>query len=359
MLGTALLLGCGHVVYKAPNHYGERFDFKRPPCHPAGEPPDDGRVAIRYLGAGGLAIRWRGQILLTAPFFSNYGFPRVPFGRLAPNRRAIWQGMQGIPPARVGAILAGHSHYDHLGDLPIVATDFAPRARIYVNDSGVKLLRHALGTRVESLEGSLGKPVPLTDASQHALPFRVFAVRSEHAPHFLRYHWAGGQVRGGFWEKPWEHLTLWHMRTGTTLSFVIELLDERGKVRYRLYYQDAASPAAVGAPPAATVDRHGFDLAVLCMPAYNLVDDAPGWLLGKLQPRHVLAFHYENFFHGLSDPLEFAPLLTDPLANAYLAHIDKALGEEARKPLGSVCGPSSRKWTMPLPGEWLSFQLVD
>src|SRR5262245_47394173 len=146
-LAALLLLGCGHVVYKAPNYACERFDFKNPPpCAAAGETtrPDGETVAIRYLGAGGLAIRWRGQILLTAPFVSNYGFPRVPFGRLKPDMDVIDEGMKNVPPAEVGAILAGHAHYDHLGDLPIVARQHAPRARLYVNDSGLKLLAHAL-----------------------------------------------------------------------------------------------------------------------------------------------------------------------------------------------------------------------
>ncbi|HEY7215321.1 MAG TPA: hypothetical protein VIC28_11860 [Thermoanaerobaculia bacterium] len=356
-LAAVLLVGCsGHVVYKAPNYACKPFDFKHPPACTAPDRTAAGgeEVAIRYLGAGGVAIRWRGEILLTAPFFSNYGFPRVLFGRLKPNGDAIKDGMAEIPPAAVGAILAGHAHYDHLGDLPIVAREHAPRAGIYVNDSGLNLLAHALGGRVKSLERSLESPIRLEDAAGRSLPFRVRAVASEHAPHFLRYHWAGGPVKRP-WTEEWERLRLWHMRSGTTLAYVIDLLGEGGAVRYRIYYQDAASGDHVGVP---REDGRPYDLAILCIASHNWVEDAPQALLGRLRPRHVLVAHYEDFFRrGKNRP--FVPLLTNRLANRYLVRVQDSLrgqGQLPAGPVGTVCGPSGAEWTIPLAGEEVRFQ---
>jgi L-ascorbate metabolism protein UlaG (beta-lactamase superfamily) len=352
-----LLAGCGHVIYRAPNYGCKPFDFRKPPpCDPAGETAATSGevVAIRYLGAGGLAIRWRGQILLTAPFFSNYGFPRVPFGRLSPQEEAIGEGMKNVPASEVGAILAGHSHYDHLGDLPIVAEHHAPRARLYVNDSGLKLLGHAFGNRVQSLERSLDAEIPLEDAEGQRLPFRVRTVASEHAPHFLRYHWAGGPVKHP-WTQPWERLRLWHMRSGTTLAYVIDLLDDRGTARYRIYYQDAASGDHIGVP---REDGRPYDLAILCIASHNWVEDAPQALLGRLRPRHVLVAHYENFFRR-GWPRAFVPMLTNGLANRYLGRVEKSLrglGRDPEGPVGRVCGPAGPEWTMPLVGEEVRFQ---
>ncbi len=356
-LAAVFLLGCsGHVIYKAPNHACEPFDFENPPCAAAGETmgPDGETVAIRYLGAGGVAIRWRGQILLTAPFFSNYGLSRVFFGRLKPNAAAIGKGMENVPPAEVGAILAGHAHYDHLGDLPVIAQNHAPHARLYVNDSGVKLLQHALGDRVRSLEGSLEVPTQLQDMSGRLLPFRVRAVRSEHAPHFLRYHWAGGQVKQP-WQGSWEDLRLWHMRSGTTLAYVIDLLGERNEVLYRIYYQDSASGDHIGVP---REDGRAYDLAILCIASHNWVEDAPQALLGRLRPRHVLVAHYEDFF-SRDEPRAFVPMLTNRLANRYLGRVQDSLRGQGRLPagpVGTVCGPSGAEWTVPLLGEEVRFQ---
>jgi hypothetical protein len=344
------------VIHQAPNYGCEPFDFRKPPCGVSGETagPSGEQVAIRYLGAGGQAIRWRGQILLTAPFFSNYGFPRVPFGRLSPDEDAIREGMKNVPASEVGAILAGHSHYDHLGDLPIVAEHHAPRAQIYVNDSGLKLLKHSFGSRVQSLEGSLEVPIQLADRAGQPLPFRVRAVASEHAPHVFRYLWAGGPVKEP-WTKPWNKLWLWHMRSGTNLAYVIDLLDEAGKARYRIYYQDSASGDHIGVP---REDGRPYDLAILCIASHNRVEDAPQALLGRLRPRHVLVAHYESFFRR-SGPRSFVPMLTNRLANRYLGRIEESLRQHARVPqgpVGRVCGPSGAEWTMPVLGEEVRFQ---
>lgn len=359
LLGAALLLGCGHVIRHAPN-YGDRpFDFKRPPsCSYSLEPvgPMGKTVEIRYLGAGGLAIGWQGETVLMAPFFSNYGLLRVPFGKLSPSESAIGRGMAEVPRS-TAAILAGHSHYDHLGDLPVVATEFAPRARVYVNDSGVTLLKPFLADRVESLQPSVGREVQLQDAAGRALPFRVHPLLSEHAPHIDHYLWGKGEVPGPP-RPPWTAVPIRALKAGTPLAFVIDLLGPRGEVRYRIYYQDAASGAGKGEPPETLLkDGHAFDLAVLCMASYNRVDRAPQSLLAKIRPRHVLAIHYENFF-SRNEYRRFAPLLTDRLANAYLKKVEDTLqGQDLRGPVGRVCGPSAKAWTMPLPGEVLHFQV--
>src|SRR5687768_18083725 len=47
---------------------------------PGGAGPEE--VFVRYLGAGGLYLEWRGTPILVGPFFSNPSFPRAYFGRL-------------------------------------------------------------------------------------------------------------------------------------------------------------------------------------------------------------------------------------------------------------------------------------
>src|SRR6476661_1930186 len=84
LAGIALCWGCGHIVRTAPNHPGAPFDFKHPPCPPAARPteplPAEGAVDIRYLGAGGLYVRWGDDSILLGPYFSNPGIFSVLFG---------------------------------------------------------------------------------------------------------------------------------------------------------------------------------------------------------------------------------------------------------------------------------------
>ncbi|HXU44871.1 MAG TPA: hypothetical protein VN783_05055, partial [Thermoanaerobaculia bacterium] len=98
-LSLAVGFGChGHVVRTAPNHPGAPFDFKRPPCPPAERPPESPvpAVDVRYLGAGGLYVRWGEDSILLGPYFSNPGLPSVLLGRWRADRAAIERGLAGI-----------------------------------------------------------------------------------------------------------------------------------------------------------------------------------------------------------------------------------------------------------------------
>lgn len=361
VLALLLLAGCGHVVYHAPNHPGGSFDFACPPCSPAVGEEAEGMVTVRYLGAGGLSIGWQGDVVLTAPFFSNYSLVRVGLGRFSADKEAVKQGLAGVPLDRVRAILAGHSHYDHLGDLPVVAEEHARAARVYVNRAGFNLLApYGLGDRLSSLEDRVGEWIWVTGADGGRRPIRFLAIRSGHAPHLFRYHWRGGEVKEPLTKK-WDGGSIGRLRAGTTLAFVIDLMSpDFQEVRYRIYYQDSASPAWMGEPPEFVLaDGRPFDLAVLCMASYNRVVDCPASLLGAVRPRHVLVTHYEDFFRARSKSVRFVTLLTDRLANEYLARVEESFargGPPPQGPVNAVCGPSGPEWTMPLPGDTLLFK---
>lgn len=356
------LVGCGHVIQPelAPN-WG-RFDLSHPPCHLSPRPaPADDQVVLRYLGAGGLYLEWQKTALLMGPFFSNPGVLRVQFGRLASDAEAVRRGLEGVDTFRVGAIAAGHSHYDHLGDLPLVAETYAPAARIYVNQTGSNALAPLppLMDRVTSLEGDEGKDwIWLRDPDTNPLPIRFRAVDSGHAPQLPRYRFAAGEIKQP-WTEDWKHHRIRDLQGGKTFAFVIDLMsDDLQKVRFRIYYQDAANPPETGFPTFAGVGEHGFDLAVLCLASYQFVGRHPESILGRLHPRHVLIAHYEDFFRDRRKPVRFVFPLSNAAANRFLRRTQDALSGSATKgPEGTVCGPSGPAFTMPMPGEWLRFRV--
>jgi glyoxylase-like metal-dependent hydrolase (beta-lactamase superfamily II) len=365
ILASLICAACGHVIRGefAPNHFGREVDFRHPGCdasgRPAGTPPGD--VLVRYLGAGGLYLEWQGVSLLASPFFSNPGRLRAPFARLSASRVRIDGGLKGMDLKDVRAILVGHSHYDHLADVPDVAERFCPNARLYVNRSGANVLAGLvpLKGRVGCLEDPEQKGwIRLHDDEARGgreLPIRFQAVETEHAPLFWHLPWSPGEVKQA-WDKGWDGRRFRQLRVGQPFAFVIDLLDPDNpkQVRFRIYYQDAASPENKGYPD--LEDEVDYDLAVLCMASFRYVKNAPGGLLGKLQPRHVMVTHYEDFFRDPQKPLRFVPLLTDGLANEFLGRVRTSLaGIETRGPVDPVCGPSSPTATMPLPGEWLRF----
>jgi hypothetical protein len=357
--GTA----CGHVVRHefAPNHAGD-FDLERPPCGPGPAPaPRPGTVNLRYLGASGLYVGWQGHGILLGPFFSIANLPRVVAGRLEWDREAIRRGLADLPVDGVVAVLAGHSHYDHLLDLPIVAREHAPRARLWVNRSGARMLAAfpELGPRVATFEEHEGRWTPI-DPRRPEVPIRILPLPSRHTPHVDSWVWAGGEVAEEWRGSSWEERRLAEMKSGRVYALVLDLLEPgSGRVAFRIYYQDAATGRGVGEPPAARPDEPPYDLAVLCMASYMFAPGAPGALLDGLRPRHVVVTHYEDFFRPRERPLRFVVPLSDSRVDRYFRAVRDALergGQERRGPQPPpACGPSTDGWTLPLPGEWLTF----
>lgn len=183
LLALIALVGCGgHVIRPefAPNFAPNngRFDFSKPPCKLSPQPVlEANEVGIRYLGAGGLYIEWQGNALLMAPFFTNPSNFQILFSPLESDPLAVRQGLQGMSLYRVRAIAAGHSHYDHLGDLPLVAGSHVPGVPVYVNRTGANALAPVLPDRTRVLEEQEGW-VSLKD-QENELPIRFRTVESE------------------------------------------------------------------------------------------------------------------------------------------------------------------------------------
>jgi hypothetical protein len=363
LLAALALTGChGHTLRGAyvPNH-GEDFDFRAPPCVPAERPAAEAKtVTVRYLGTGGLYLEWRGVGLLTAPFFSNYGLWRAAFGRIGIDRTAVETGLRGVDLGRIAVVLAGHSHYDHVGDLPALLEGLPETAQVLVNRSGHHMLTACPGAagRLRNLEDLAPGWVHPNDADGEALPVRILPVVSGHAPQLKHYRYARGEVDGP-WDSCLDGRRVKALREGRTFAFVVDLLDEHGATVFRMFYQDAAAAAPLGFPPLEpTGDTRPYDLVVLCLASSWLADDYPAALLAHTGARHALVTHYEDFFRPAQRPTRFVASLTNRRANRFMEQVRSELwggDHDIRGPTSDPCGPSGDGWTVPLPGEWMSF----
>ncbi|MDY7092698.1 MAG: hypothetical protein SX243_06970 [Acidobacteriota bacterium] len=382
-LGFALLgSACAHRIGPelAPGYGGQAFDFSAPPCSPSPrcssspepEPPEcsggasrragvpvDLQVDLQYLGTAGLYLEWQGHGVLFGPFFSRPSPLRVALGKMRPDPGAVKRGLAEVPMEKVGAILVGHAHYDHLLDIPLVAEEHAPGAQIYASGTARKLLfpYSTVYRRTVALDRRLGTWVRLRDAKGRALPVRVMPLATTHAPQSRFFRWAEGEARAPL-HRPWEELRHWKLRQGQPLAFLVELLEgESEEVRFRLYYQDSASHQGTGLPPKVP-GVGGVDLAVLCIASHHLARGFPEYLLEELEPRHVLVAHQEDFSRSAAKPTRFVPLLTRRRAESFLRQVSEAEPPAAgwQGPEGSVCGPSNETYSMALPGGWLRFR---
>lgn len=305
-----------------------------PPRPPGGGP----YVEMRYLGSGGWLFRRGDDAIATAPFVSHPTWLAL----LRPARPDEALIARHVPDMRdVEIVLVGHGHYDHAMDLPSIARTKTPNATFH----GGKTVRHMLipaidGGHLQSLEGkdAVGDR-PGDWIHNRARTIRFMPLRSTHAPHVFGIKIAAtGSLDHDLDELPGAPLA-W--KEGETLAFVVDFLDAREDVEFRIYYQDAASRPGTGIVPA--LDGRfaaRVDVAVLCVAAFDQVDGNPEHILANVQPRAIVGGHWEDFFF-----------------RSYEAPLRPAFGTSLEGFLRRTRAASSAPIYLPRPGDALYFAL--
>lgn len=272
-------------------------------------PPGAEQVELTYLGVGGWIFRRGNDQVVAAPLFSNPSFLRTGLSDTHSDTAAVNRYMAPYDVSSAVAILSGHAHYDHLLDVPQVARRHAPKAVIL----GSRTVRNTLGTwsgvgdrvmEIDSLAGDVDHPGGWIGLSPGV---RVMALRSHHAAHFDGLTLFQGttdrmRTEEPRWAREWVD--------GPSYAFLVDFLDGKGGVAFRIYYQDAVAAPPRGFAPAALMAERPVDVAIFVPATFDQVDWHPEAFVANLRPRWVLLGHWENFFVPPSDP-QRSVMLTD------------------------------------------------
>ncbi len=284
--------------------------------------PSREAVYVKFLGVGGFLIRLGDDAILTAPLYTNPTIGEIALQKVHPDHRLI-EAL--LPPVDdVEAILSGHSHFDHLMDVPYVAVHRAQRAVIYGNDEMPKLLgslatpKGPLENRLVSLETlardkveSLRCLADCTNVQAYTQVgnVRIWPIVSEHSPQFKVSIPFVGRLpdvhlwRGTLMEPPGrlpDSVSGWV--EGTALAYLIDFMDG-DRVAFRVYYQDSGTRDPYGFPPKCLLKQKAVDLALLCAGGTDFEESHPGAIVEELKPRHVIAGHWESFLNPRTLPL--------------------------------------------------------
>lgn len=265
-------------------------------------------LTITYLGAAGFLIKYLNDSILLSPFFSNSNFLKGLFV-LEANTEVINEQAKLYDSFRnVDAILVGHAHYDHLLDVPHIATDLAKDARIFGNESVFNLMNvkelSALEGRVENSLGDAWARKSNTDDCQPERPetvkvantkhLRYLPIISEHAPHLLGLTGATGTFPPGEEKLP---TSILGWKAGTNLGFYLEFVNQQGKVEYSLMYIDSSSSEPSGFPPDCFAP---VDVLIPTVSLFGNVKNHPEAIVSHTKPRHTILGHWDNFFKPYS-----------------------------------------------------------
>jgi L-ascorbate metabolism protein UlaG (beta-lactamase superfamily) len=339
-------LRCSATISEEITADDKPFNYRKPPCSGSIQSPQADEVDVRYLGTGGVYVGWRGTGVLFGPFFSNPPLTSNLIGKYRHDRTRIEAHLEKVPLDTIRAIVTGHSHYDHFGDVPVVA-GMACAAGIHVNAAGVAMLRGypSLQKRVREVHEG--------DSFMVARAMRIRPVASDHAPQLCglrRWPCELYVCEQPLWTTDFEQHSPRDFCRGNTFAYVIELLDADGRCVFRLYYNDSAPDAPLGIPA-----PEKYDLAILTIASFLHVRGYPEQLIAAIQPRHVLLTHYENFFSKNEGQWRFVTLLTPGRVRTFIDRMKLVGGDlQPEKP---VCGAAGAGWTMPVPGEQARFRV--
>ena len=279
------------------------------PLCAAGAACDDS-VSFTYLATGGFIIRSGREAIMTAPTFTHPGLWRVISGRrIRSDTAEVRASMNAVNMSSVRTLLVGHSHYDHLLDVPTIAALY-PDLRIVGSPSMKHLLAGdrtldpvrviALGPEMVADATTKGTWHYVTDGNGVAR-FRVMPVRSSHAFNAV-----------GITIAPWRQTTdretlpgnAWTWRMGEVYAYLIDVIRPDSIPEFRVLYQDSASqPEYNVLPPLDRRDSVKVDVAIICAGNFEVPKDYPTTLLAKVQPKFVIVGHWEDFFRPQSEEL--------------------------------------------------------
>jgi hypothetical protein len=253
-------------------------------------------VYVQWLGVSSWIVSRGSDVVVVDPFFSRPAFLSVIFS-------LTFRGLAGhfdydverinavLPdlPENTKLVLLGHAHYDHLMDVPYYIQRRSGQNVTYV---GSKTARNILlGFKPDQLYFLIAEEGTQTQKGR----VRITAFPSDHAPHFLGHRFMSGEVNEPMVSAP---TNASEYVEGQTLVYFIDFLDDQNRVLWRVLVNGAASSpdgAKALGQQQSFLQEHPTNVAILCVPGWDKVDDYPHSILRLVNPDNVVLSHYDDF----------------------------------------------------------------
>lgn len=278
---------------------------------PLGLPPG---LELEWLGVAGYRLTYEGRTLLIDPYVSRVPL-RALFRRDAAHADPALHDRLIAPRAGdVLGILVGHTHFDHAIDVPALARRFGAKAY------GSRSLAHLM-----ELHGLADRAVDVEPHRRYELgPFTVTFVPSLHSKLLL------GLAVPYDGELTCEHLdglTPAAYRCGQIWGIHVEVAG------FRLYHQGSANLRDD------EIRHRGVDVFLAGIAGRSFTRDYWRRILRLLEPRTVVASHFDDFFRPAEDELGFSTRVRLEAFPDEVARVSRDFRPAALQPFAPVRGP--------------------
>lgn len=273
-------------------------------------PTGRGPVRVTWLGTAGFAIEHAGTTVLIDPYLTRASLPRLIAAPLRSDPAAV---ARHAP--RADAIVAGHTHFDHVLDVPAIAR--ATGARVFGSRSCAALCR-ADGVpeaQVVDVEGSMrGEPV-----RAEVGPFSLRFVPSVHSAFMLGRVPFPGEI-GDCEQVP---MRAERYRCGAVFGVELRVA---GKTLYHLGSADLLDARA----------PRDVDLLMMCVAGWTATARFADRVMGAFTPRAIVLSHWDDFLSPMSAGARMLPAMQLPRLVEGLARVDPSVRVGALALLGSI-----------------------
>jgi hypothetical protein len=260
------------------------------------------QTEIRYYGTGCFTIQRGENVLLTDPFIGNPSASKVLFGKIRTDTAYVKLYMNPAAFRKVKLVVAGHSHYDHLMDLPYLSRIIPDCTPIVCNKTGKHLLSfyEMKQPMVAANDGMGTNAIVGTWHYSVDSTMRTMAFKSMHPPqmagiNFWNKHYAQDLIAEPSIVSDWQE--------GQTLSYMVDWIED-SVVAYRIFFMSSMAKAPYGLFPKELLDEHGIDDLLIGASGSAEYSAFPGSVVELCKPKRILLIHWENFFRSKEEPFK-------------------------------------------------------
>ncbi|MBI1287835.1 MAG: hypothetical protein GC178_09670 [Flavobacteriales bacterium] len=251
---------------------------------------------IRSYGTSCFTVQRGDVALLTDPFISNPSATQVMFGRVQTDQDYVDLYVNTGTFRKVKMVIAGHSHYDHLMDLPFLSKYLPKETPVVLNETGKHILSwYNLPQPLIVANDSLGSAEKegkwIYDADS---TLRVMALQSQHPPHFAGINLMNKRYTEDVRTEP---VMMKDWQEGKTMAFLVDWL-EGDSITYRIYFSGSLAKAPFGMFPKKLLDEHPVDDLFISAALFDDFEKAPKPIIDLCKPKRVILMHWENFFRS-------------------------------------------------------------